>query len=139
MKHLLAAGVLLVALSGDAWGASAPAKSPFVGAWTMVLEGTSPLIAVTLIVSESGGTYTVAIKDPPNAGPAPAGAAALTFAASNVVVRGDTLTFHNRVIQDGRVVSEVDYVLRHSGGKLTGTVTAPPLPPPQRKVTATRQ
>ncbi|MGZ3233943.1 MAG: hypothetical protein ACXU7O_04535 [Croceibacterium sp.] len=116
---IAAAGALVAASPAFA------ADPPVVGTWATVAKTDFGTFKLTWTVAQSGGAYTIDVKDAPPEGGAPGGDAGGAAAAppkstiSDVVVDGNTLSF-NRELVMGDMTIKLSYKVTADGNMLTG-------------------
>ena len=116
---IAAAGALLAASPAFA------ADSPVAGTWATVAKSDFGTFKSTWTVAQSGGAYTIDVKDAPPEGGAPGGDAGGAPSAppkstiSDVMVDGNTLSF-NRELVMGDMTIKLAYKVTADGNMLTG-------------------
>jgi hypothetical protein len=110
----LAAAAIVVATPAFA------ADSAVAGTWATEAKSDFGTFKSTWTVAESGGTYTVDVKDAPMEG-APGGGdgAPPKSTISNVAVDGSTLTFDRELVM-GDMTIKLSYKVTADGNNLTG-------------------
>jgi hypothetical protein len=116
---IAAAGALFVASPAFA------ADSPVVGTWATEAKSDFGTFKSTWTVAQSGGAYTIDVKDAPMEGAPPGGDAGGASppppksTISDVAVDGSTLTF-NRELVMGDMTIKLSYKVTADGNTLTG-------------------
>ena len=96
------------------------ADSPVLGTWATAVDVQGQKIEAELTVAEAGDAYTVTIKDGPFPG-APADAAPMPSAISDVVIDGAKLTF-KRKLTTPQGEMNLTYTANANGDALTGEI-----------------
>ncbi len=110
---LAAAGALFVATPAFA------ADSPVAGTWATEAKSDFGTFKSTWTVAETGGTYTIDVKDAPMEGGPGGGGAPPKSTISNVAVTGSTLTFDRELVM-GDMTIKLSYKVTADGNTLTG-------------------
>jgi hypothetical protein len=96
------------------------ADSPVAGTWATEAKSDFGTFKSTWTVAESGGTYTVDVKDAPQeGGPGGGDGAPPKSTISNVAVDGSTLTFDRELVM-GDMTIKLSYKVTADGNNLTG-------------------